>query len=115
MGKKSKIGKGKLAKMLVLRGSREKTSGGLTKAQLTKNKSGKVVSKKASERAKKRFANSALSKWNKACKAAKKELGIKGFVAVNGKTAQGRACTQRPRRSTKPEKGVVESNMFVFD
>merc|ERR1712174_53160 len=89
--KKSKIGKGKLAKALVLRGSREKTSGGLTKAQLTKNKSGKVVSKKASERAKKRFANSALSKWNKACKAAKKELGITGFVAVNGKTAQGRA------------------------
>merc|ERR1712157_452882 len=89
--KKSKIGKGKLAKALVLRGAREKTVGGLTKAQLTKNKSGKVVSKKASERAKKNFANSALSKWNKALKAAKKELGITGFVAVGGKTAQGRA------------------------
>merc|ERR1719148_534945 len=52
--KTSKIGRGKLAKALVLRGAREKTSGGLTKSQLTKNKSGKVVSKKASERAKRR-------------------------------------------------------------
>merc|ERR1712238_585736 len=64
--KKSKIGKGKLGKALVLRGAREKTVGGLTKDSLMKNKSGKVVSKKASQAAKKRFASSALCKWGKA-------------------------------------------------
>merc|ERR1712039_875057 len=91
MGKKSVIGKGKLAKALVFRGSKVKTSGGLTKATLTKSKSGKVVSKKASDRAKKNFAKSALKKWGDACKAARKELNIKGFCPVGGKTAQGKA------------------------
>merc|ERR1719491_433132 len=71
--KKSIIGKGKLGKALVLRGSREKTSGGLTKSQLMKNKRGKVVSKKASERARKNWASSALCKWVKAVAAARKE------------------------------------------
>merc|ERR1712224_430970 len=43
----SKIAKGKLAKVLVFRGSKAKTTGGLTASGLTKNKHGKVVSKKA--------------------------------------------------------------------
>merc|ERR1712099_38365 len=92
--KKSKIGKGKLAKVLVLKGAREKTVGGLTKDKLIKNKNGKVVSKKMSQAAKKRFSSSALCKWGKAVTAAKKALGITGFVAVNGKTAQGRAVCE---------------------
>merc|ERR1712099_143686 len=83
--KNSKIGKGKLAKVLVLKGAREKTVGGLTKDSLTKKKS---------QAAKKRFASSALCKWGKAVTAAKKALGITGFVAVNGKTAQGRAVCE---------------------
>merc|ERR1712183_282051 len=89
--KKSKIGKGKLAKSLVFRGKREKTSGGLTKNTLIKNKNGKVVSKTASARAKKAFATSALKSWMEACKKARKELNIKGFCPVGGKTAMGRA------------------------
>merc|ERR1711992_222302 len=88
---KSKIAKGKLAKSLVFRGSREKTSGGLSKNQLTKNKSGKVVSKLSSAASRKRYAGSKLQKWAKACTAAKKALGITGFVAINGKTPQGKA------------------------
>merc|ERR1712224_297811 len=39
----SKIGKGSHAKSMVLRGSKEKTVGGLTAKDLTKNKYGKVV------------------------------------------------------------------------
>merc|ERR1712238_232726 len=89
--KKSVIATGKRAKSMVLRGSKEKTSGGLKKDNLRKNKGGKTVSKKASDRAKKAYAGSALQKWAKACQAARKELGLKGFQPVGGKTAQGRA------------------------
>merc|ERR1719512_704370 len=58
---------------------------------MTKSKSGKIVSKAASARGKKRWAESALKKWIDAVKQAHKELGITGFCAVNGKTAQGKA------------------------
>merc|ERR1712032_220412 len=45
---KSQVAKGKRAKSSVFRGTKAKTSGGLTKDMLMKNKKGKVVSKKAS-------------------------------------------------------------------
>merc|ERR1719432_297911 len=64
--KKSVIAKGKLAKVMVLRGSKVKTSGGLKKENLKKNKTGRVVSKKASDRAKKAYAGSRFQKWVKA-------------------------------------------------
>merc|ERR1719211_29339 len=89
--KVSKIAKGKRARSSVFRGTKEKTSGGLTKATLTKSKSGKIVSKAASAASKKKFAQSALKKWCDACKQARKQLNIKGFVAVGGKSAQGKA------------------------
>merc|ERR1712232_264276 len=89
--KVSKIGKGKLAKSLVFRGQREKTVGGLTKSNLVKNKAGRVVSKERSATSKKAFATSALKRWCDATKKARKELNVKGFCPVGGKTAQGRA------------------------
>jgi len=89
--KVSKIGRGKMGRAMVFRGSKEKTVGGLTKDTLVKNKYGKIVSKAASARAKKNYANSALKKWTDAVKLARKQLGITGFCAVNGKTAQGKA------------------------
>merc|ERR1712187_729525 len=89
--KVSKVAKGKRARAAVFSGSKEKTLSGLTKANLTKSKTGRIVSKKASDRAKKNFAKSTLKKWRDACKAARKELGIKGFCAVGGKSAQGKA------------------------
>merc|ERR1719312_418833 len=85
------IARGKLAKALVFRGSKQKTSGGLTASTLMRSKTGKIVSKAASQRAKKNFASSALKKWIDACKLARKQLGITGFCAVGGKTAQGKA------------------------
>merc|ERR1712007_15160 len=54
--KVSKIAKGKMARSVVFRGLREKTVGGLKKDGLKKNKGGKVVSKKSSVAASKRFA-----------------------------------------------------------
>merc|ERR1712060_659340 len=87
----SKIAKGKLAKAAVFSGRKEKTIGGLTKGDLLKNKRGKIVSKKASNRAKRAFASGGLKAWADACKAARKALGLSGFVAIGGKTAAGRA------------------------
>merc|ERR1712004_343177 len=57
----SKIAKGRMAKALVFRGSKSKTSGGLQKDSLMKNKRGKVVSKRASANGKMRFR--AIEAW----------------------------------------------------
>merc|ERR1712050_537867 len=89
--KVSVIARGRAAKAAVFNGRKVKTVGGLTKATLVKSKSGKIVSKAASARATKNWAGSALKKWCDACKQERKALGIKGFCAVGGKTAQGKA------------------------
>merc|ERR1712134_29711 len=71
----SKIATGRLSKVMVLRGSKVKTVGGLTAKDLTKNKNGKVVSKKLSARGKK-------SPWIQACTKARKALKITGFAII---------------------------------
>merc|ERR1719164_398621 len=71
----SKIAKGRFAKVMVFRGSKAKTVGGLTASALTKNKHGRVVSKKRSAQSKK-------SLWIAAVQKARKALGLKGFVAI---------------------------------
>merc|ERR1719350_1020957 len=80
--KVSKIARGRGAKARVFRGSKEKTGGGLKKSDLIKNKSGKVVSKAASQRAKNSKNGKKIAAWGKATKEARKALGIKGFVPV---------------------------------
>merc|ERR1711941_187055 len=85
------IAKGKQAKASVFAGRKQKTSGGLTKDKLIKNKSGKIVSKAASVRSKKAYANSPLKAWADAVKAARKALGVTGFVAIGGKSPAGKA------------------------
>merc|ERR1719281_78106 len=87
--KKSVIAKGKRAKSAVFKGTKAKTASGLKKEQLMKNKRGKVVSKKASAAGKARFAN--ISGWLAAVVAARKALGLTGFIAINGKTGEGKA------------------------
>merc|ERR1719350_1007920 len=89
--KVSVVARGKYARATVFKGKKAKTAGGLTKDTLTKSKSGKIVSKAASARGKKMFAQSALKKWCVATAQARKQLGIKGFCAVGGETAQGKA------------------------
>jgi len=71
----------RLEKSKVFHGAKEKTSGGLKKADLTKTKSGKVVSKQVSANAMKWYAPT-LGKWTKACMMARELLGIEGFVPV---------------------------------
>merc|ERR1712151_52406 len=70
--KVSKIARGSRAKSSVFSGRKEKTTGDLTKESLMKNKLGKVVSKKASARSKKAYANSGFKVWVDAVKAARK-------------------------------------------
>merc|ERR1711972_915764 len=85
----SKIAKGRFAKALVLRGSKEKTHSGLTKDLLCRNKRGKIVSKKAAAMGKRRYKN--IQTWVESVVAARKALSLEGFVAINGKTAHGKA------------------------
>merc|ERR1711862_726409 len=84
----------KVGKMFQVRnGTRERTAGGLRKSDLMKNKNGKVVSKKKSSNTKKSKASS----WIAAVAKARKMLGIKGFCACGGKSAQGKALLARAR------------------
>merc|ERR1719265_51938 len=62
---------------------------GLTKASLMLSSTGKVVSKKQNAQGKKAYKR--IAALTKAVREARKTLGVTGFVAVNGKTAQGKA------------------------
>merc|ERR1719336_559461 len=97
----SVIAKGKLARVSVFYGRKEKTQFGMTKDSLVKSKSGKIVSKAASARAKKYFANSALKAWGDAVKQARKALNLTGFVPVGGKSATGKALYAKAKALLK--------------
>ncbi|CAE8636196.1 unnamed protein product [Polarella glacialis] len=83
--KVSKIAKGKLARNVVFKGGKEKTATGLKKSDLMKSKKGKIVSRKASANGKKAYTH--IKAWTTACQKARKDLGIKGFVAIKKGTA----------------------------
>merc|ERR1719335_1600205 len=85
------------ARRAVFSGKFVKTAGGLKKDSLVKSKSGKIVSRKASIRAKKAFVKNGLAKWNAACSKARAALKIKGFAPVGGKTAAGKALLAKAK------------------
>merc|ERR1719491_624215 len=89
--KAMKVAVGKMAKSLVLRGSRERTAGGMKKDNIIKNKYGKAVSKAQSARGKANFKGSGFEKWIKAVQGARKAMATKGFTVIGGNTAQGKA------------------------
>merc|ERR1719436_1524702 len=95
--KVSKIAKGKYARAAVFHGRKQKTATGLKKSDLMVNKKGKVVTKKQSARGKKTYVKNGIAKFTKAAMAARKALGIKGFVPVGGKTAKGQALLKKAR------------------
>merc|ERR1719350_1723439 len=97
----SVIAKGKRAKSSVFAGRKQKTSSGLSKSDLVKSKTGKIVSGKASANSKKRFAISKVKVWADALKKARKELGIKGFEPVGSKSTQGRALLAKVKSLVK--------------
>jgi len=78
--KNTKIAKGKRGKCLVYKGKFEKTVGGLRKEDITKNKAGKVVSKRMQAQGKKAYGN--IKGWVEAFMKARAELGVTGFVLV---------------------------------
>merc|ERR1719221_584075 len=89
--RKSVIARGKRARAAVFSGRKEKTTSGLTKSNLMMNSRGKIVSKARSALGKSRYAKG-LGMWIAAVMGARKALGVsKGFVAINGKTAEGKA------------------------
>ena len=61
-------------------GNKVKTAGGFTKADLMKTKTGKIITKRQHARGKKAYKN--IKGWTVAVQKAKKELNLKGFVAV---------------------------------
>merc|ERR1711994_117023 len=70
------------SRLQVFRGTRQKTaSSGQTKADLVKNKRGKIISKKRHQRGKRLYKSNGIEKWTKALMQARKNLGVKGFVA----------------------------------
>merc|ERR1712188_26529 len=78
--KVSTIAKGKRAKASVWLGGKVKTVGGLKKTDLMKSKNGKLVSKKSHAAGVKAYKH--IKGWTVAVQKARKELGVKGFVAV---------------------------------
>merc|ERR1711862_917553 len=95
MGKVSKIARGKRAKSSVFRGRKEKTSSGLKRSDLMKNKNGKVVSKKSHAAGRRAYKN--ISRWNGAVQKARKALGVRGFQAVGGKSKRGQELLKKAR------------------
>merc|ERR1711959_311969 len=73
----SKIAKSKNAKAVVFHGTKEKTLSGLTKADLIKNKNGKIVSKKKLAAGKKAYAH--IKGWTVAVQKARKAFGCQGL------------------------------------
>merc|ERR1712032_746989 len=66
-----------------------RTVGGLKADSLTRNKRGKIVSKRASANGKRRYKN--VEDWIEAVMEAREMLQTKGFVAINGKSLHGKA------------------------
>merc|ERR1712043_140038 len=99
--KVSVIAKGKRARVAVFKGTKVKTASGMTKDNLVKSKSGKIVSKAASIRAKKAYASSGIKAWGDAIKAARKALNLTGFVPIGGKSATGKALYAKAKALLK--------------
>lgn len=93
--KKSVVAKGKRARASVFRGGKNRTASGLKKGDLKKNKRGKIVTHKSAAAGKKAFKN--ISKWHAATQKARKELKIKGFCPIGGKTAAGQRFLKAAR------------------
>jgi len=93
----SKVARGKRAKVTVFRGwkGKVKTSGGLTKEMLFRNKRGRIVSKKHSAHGTRGYKN--IRDWVDAVMEARANLRVEGFCAINGKSITGKAIFVRAR------------------
>merc|ERR1712032_697033 len=71
----TKVAHGRLAKALVLKGRKEKTSGGLTKDMLMINRRGKIVSKRASAHGRRHYKQ--VEDWTEAVMGARDILRLR--------------------------------------
>merc|ERR1712137_956164 len=101
----SKVARGRFAKALVFRGSRSMTSGGLKSDDLMKNKRGKIVSKRLSARGKRAFRN--VEDWIESVMEARSALHVSGFLAINGKSLQGKALYVKARAIRAGKRSVL--------
>merc|ERR1711904_113849 len=114
--KVSKIARGRMAKALVFRGSKEKTVGGLSRESLMKNKRGKVVSKRQNAHGKRAFKN--VETWLESFMQAREMLRVEGFYALNGKTLQGKALyykTKALRTANEARKAAAAAGLLSQD
>merc|ERR1711865_645162 len=77
--KKSIIARGKLAKSVVFRGTKDHTASGIKKTDLMRNKNGRIVTKKQNAAGKKAYKNII---WTVAVQKARKFLNVRGFQVV---------------------------------
>merc|ERR1719375_1083742 len=111
--KVSKVARGRFAKSLVFKGSKEKTVGGLTKESLMRNKRGKIVSKKRNAMGKRNYKK--LETWTEAFMQAREMLRVEGFHAINGKTLQGKALyykTKALRTANEARKAAAAAGLL---
>merc|ERR550514_2605062 len=109
----SKIARGRYAKALVFRGSKEKTTGGLTKDSLMRNKRGKIVSKRNNAKGKRAYKN--VETWTEAFMQAREMLRVEGFHPINGKTLQGKALyykTKALRTANEARKAAAAAGLL---
>ena len=95
--KKSVVGK----RRSFFSGARDHTASGLKKSDFKKNKRGRIVSRKASAASSRSKGAKVIARWGAATKQARKQLGIKGFCPVGGKTAKGQALLKAVRSILK--------------
>merc|ERR1712064_176478 len=88
--KVSKVARGSRMRAAVLSGRKEKTYTGLKASDLMKNSVGKIVTRKKSASAKRKYEGSKIQQWTKAVSAAREQLGVSGFVGLNS-GSQGKA------------------------
>merc|ERR550539_2288145 len=94
---------------LVFRGSKLKTTGGLKQDDLMKNKRGKIVSKRASAHGKRLFRY--VEDWVESVMEARSALHVSGFLAINGKSLQGKALYVKARSLRAAKRGSLAPSM----
>mmetsp|Transcript_8926 Transcript_8926/g.21779 ORF Transcript_8926/g.21779 Transcript_8926/m.21779 type:complete len:367 (-) Transcript_8926:294-1394(-) len=103
--KKDKFKRRTTKKWLVYQGRRLRTTGGLTKEGLKRNKRGKIVSRKAAAATMRKPQTKTVLNWAGCLKAARQLLGLVGFVPCGGKTEAGQRLYRETRRLYDSGKG----------
>jgi hypothetical protein len=85
-----------------MNGTVDKTQGGLKKGDLKKNSSGKIVSRKASEAAKKKWtANKAIQSWRKVLMATYADMKKQGKAGAKGLTEAMKVASKKYKAMKK--------------